>query len=508
MTDILVDSGSSEADTLSQANMRTLCAWLDAPPLPNASDELTPLLGHLEFLRTSQESPQHCASALGRLYTRSISVCTALLPLLTDVDLPVPLPRKTRQLAHSLQELLQTLAEDLLTTLGRDGNQQNSELSQEQNLTLWRCLNALSKHLLISNLAASPAVNGIWRQLHQIYETVRRQGLEGHVPEEASSSLQNIYFSAILLGCAQPASFTSSEINFIVACAENSVDLIEPTGDAATRTPATFWIDPSRDATALACSRKLPPPDTHVHYFSCDRLAPKLKNQLDLLENGASPQQINLPDFASTPGGQGVLRRLITYWCEPGKRRFPRRRQNYRAALCSGLHSVWHMFQDGDAAAVETSSWMITNESPDGYALMHVSGKTGGISVGDITAIRTESGANWQICMVRWALSENQEHLELGLQILATRAVPAHLARPSETGTTVRLPVLILPEIRALHSTEMLVIPTGTLENQPLKLVLVLEKENLAVREVKSTHLDEQNSHIEIFSIEPDTLPS
>ena len=427
MTDILVDSGSSEADTLSQANMRTLCAWLDAPPLPNASDELTPLLGHLEFLRTSQESPQHCASALGRLYTRSISVCTALLPLLTDVDLPV-------------------------TTLGRNGNQQNSELSQEQNLTLWRCLNALSKHLLISNLAASPAVNGIWRQLHQIYETVRRQGLEGHVPEEASSSLQNIYFSAILLGCAQPASFTSSEINFIVACAENSVDLIEPTGDAATRTPATFWIDPSRDATALACSRKLPPPDTHVHYFSCDRLAPKLKNQLDLLENGASPQQINLPDFASTPGGQGVLRRLITYWCEPGKRRFPRRRQNYRAALCSGLHSVWHMFQDGDAAAVETSSWMITNESPDGYALMHVSGKTGGISVGDITAIRTESGANWQICMVRWALSENQEHLELGLQILATRAVPAHLARPSETGTTVRLPVLILPEIRALLS--------------------------------------------------------
>ncbi len=110
--------------------------------------------------------------------------------------------------------------------------------------------------------------------------------------------------------------------------------------------------------------------------------------------------------------------------------------------------------------------------------------------------------------MVRWALSENQEHLELGLQILATRAVPAHLARPSETGTTVRLPVLILPEIRALHSTEMLVIPTGTLENQPLKLVLVLEKENLEVREVKSTHLDEQNSHIEIFSIEPDTLPS
>lgn len=507
MTDFLVDSGKSEADSCPQTNMQALFAWLDAPPLLDASDELAPLVDHLEFLRTSQESPQQRTSALDRLYTRSISVFKSLLPSLTGVDLPVPIPRKTRQLAHSLQELLQTLAVDLLATFGTDDIQQNCELSQRQKLTLWRCLNALSQHLLISNLAASPASNGIWRQLHQIYETVRRQGLEGNVPEEAPSSLQNVYFSAILLGCAQPASFTSSEIKFIVACIEKFVDLVDSTGDAEKKTSATFWIDPSRDAAALACSRKSAPPDTLVHYFSCNRLASQLKQQLALLEDGVSPPQIDLPDFAATPAGHGVLRRLIAYWGEPGKRRFPRRRQNYRAALCSGLHSVWHLFQDGDAATIETSSWMITNESPNGYALMHVSGKMGGISVGDIAAIRTESGGRWQICMVRWALSENQEHLELGLQILATRAEPAHLARPSDTGAPGQLPVLILPEIKALQATEMLVVPTGTLESQPVKLVLVVEKENIEVREVKSTRLGEQNSHIEVFSIEPDTLP-
>jgi hypothetical protein len=174
--------------------------------------------------------------------------------------------------------------------------------------------------------------------------------------------------------------------------------------------------------------------------------------------------------------------------------------------LCAGLGNLWTLFQDGDAALVETSSWMVTNESPDGYAVMHVSGKTGTMSVGDVTAIRTESGEDWQICIVRWALSENQEHLEFGLQILATHAVPAFLAVPAnaDADDSRRLSVLILPEIPALRATEMLVVPSGALNNQRKNFVLVVEKDNLEVREMRSTHLDERNSQIEVFSIEPD----
>ncbi|MFZ4535265.1 hypothetical protein [Propionivibrio sp.] len=385
----------------------------------------------------------------------------------------------------------------------------NREPLQAQDLALWRDLYALSQHLLISNLAASPAGVGIWQQLHQAYDTARRLGLASNTPENAASTLQNIYFSAVLLGCAQPASLTSCEVNFVAAYLGNFADWIDSTNSIPAKTPATFWIDPACDAAAFACSRKTAPPDTPVLYFSCDRLATLLKTQLASLEAGGAPQQINLPDFAGTPAGHGVLRRLITSWGEPSKRRFPRRRQNYRAVLCSGLDSLWRLFQDGDAAeTIETSSWMITNESPDGYTAMHVSGKTGGMSVGDVTAIRTETGDNWQICIIRWALSENQEHLELGLQILATCAVPALLALPAETGGFGRLPVLILPKIQALRSTEMLVVPSGALVKQANKLVLVVEKENIEVREVRSTRLDEQNSQIAVFSIEPDTLPA
>lgn len=95
-------------------------------------------------------------------------------------------------------------------------------------------------------------------------------------------------------------------------------------------------------------------------------------------------------------------------------------------------------------------------------------------------------------------------HLELGLQILATRAVPALLALPATTEGRKRLSVLILPKIKTLRPTEMLVVPTGTLNDHSRNLILVIEKENIEIREVRSTQLDEQNSHIEVFSIEPD----
>jgi hypothetical protein len=504
MTEPHFDSDSIEASAFSQASMRAIIAWLDAPQPRNVADQLAPLHSHLAVLRANQLTSRQRATLFERLYTRGISVVTTLRPSLISVSLPIP--RKTRQLIRSLQDLLRMLAEDLLSTLNVIDANTIRNPPQKQDLTLWRTLNALAQHLLISNLAASPAGIGIWQQLHQTYGTALHLGFADTKPEGASRTLRNTYYSAILLGCAQPASFTSREVDFVAVYLDRFADLIDLTDDTADQAPAAFWIDPMRDAPAVACSRKTAPPETPVHYFSCDRLAAQLRKQLAALKAGGLPQQIDLPDFAGTPAGHGVLRRLIAYWGEPGKRRFPRRRQNYRAAICAGLDSLWHLFQTGEAATIEMSSWMITNESPDGYSVMHVSGKTGGMSIGDVTAIRTESGENWKICIVRWALSENQEHLELGLQILATHAVPAILALPAETSDTGCLSVLILPEIRSLRSTEMLVVPSGALEDHPRKLVLVVEKNNIEVREMRNTHLDEQNSQIDVFSIEPDAL--
>jgi len=488
------------ASAFAPVDIGEILAWLDAPPAADARDDLSALHRFLTDLRRCQATRAERISALARFYPRSIVAVAPLLASLSDVRLPIH--RRTRHLIRSVQTLLRTLAEDLQTCFETEDEAALRAQGLPREQILWRIIDLHAQHLLIGNLAAAPAGVGIWKQLHQSFTLARQLNAADYVPPDAQDSVRRVYYAAVLLGCAQPASFTSPEVGFVAAYLERFVDHVEAADQDANG--AIFWLDPERDAPAVARSRKTVPPETAVRCFSCDRLGKLLEQQIGALEAGLAPQ--DLPAFAATPAGRGVLRRLLAFWGAPGKRQFPRRRQNYRASLCAGLGSLWRLFSEGEATFVDTSTWMITNESPDGYALMHVAGKTGDLAVGNITAIRSESGSTWQICIVRWALSENQEHLELGLQLLATRAVPALLALVNGEDAANPLAVLVLPEVPTLRESERLVVPTGALGKPAKSLVLIVEKDNLRIREIRSTGLGERNSQIEVFAIETDSL--
>ncbi len=506
----LPHSGAS----LPSPSLHSLIDFKAVAPAHDA-DPLAALRHQLASLPLSATTPVQRERLRELIYAQSIEAIDLLRASLTSTALIIPIAKTTRRQVRSAQQLLRMLCEDSLKHID-DATPSATGWREAAGRTLWRSVHALAQHLLIGSLVAAPAAVGIWRQMHQLFATARRFGVSDYSPGSPQTTIKNVYFSAILLACIQPASFTSTEIAFIaayLALYADDVELLEP---AETVVPgensppagtATFWIDPTRDSSAFAYVRKAAPPQTPVDYFTCSRLAARLARQLGELEQGTSAALLGLPEIADTPAGQGVLRRLRMQWGEPSKRRFPRRRQNYRAQLCSGLRRLWRLLQAGSETPGDASHWMITNESPDGYALMHVSGKTTGLSVGDLTAIRSESGTAWQVCIVRWALSENQEHLELGLQILATHAQPARLGLKLADRGEALLPVLILPTIGALRPAEQLVIPASALGKLPDKLVLVVEKGNVELREVKCQRLVENNSKIAILAIEPDPLP-
>ncbi len=439
------------------------------------------------------------ADILDKVYVRGMACVEKLIPDL--IDTPVPVPGKTRQVIRTIQEALSGIAEQFLELHDKIDSLGQTVPCIAPDLALWRALHALSRHLLIGSLTASPPGIGIWRKLHQTYDLARQQGITRNMPEGTTRPLQDEYYAAVLLGCAQPASFTAREILFLDAYLESFSSQIDSNRDKPDRNPVMFWIDPMRDAPATPCSRKPPPQETPVRYFSCGRLADLLANQLEALDSGAGAKQLELPEYAATSAGRGVLRRLSVHWGDPGKRRFPRRRQNYRAQVCAGLNKIYQLFQKRPVSA-ESSNWMIVNESPDGYAIMHVSGKIGPITVGDVVALKTETGNNWQLCIIRWVLSENQEHLELGLQILSASAVAAHLALPSGTDGNACRPVLVLPATPALRPEESMVVPSGMLAGHSKNLVLIIEKDNIEVREINTGQRGEQNGQIEIYEIE------
>ncbi|GHU04049.1 hypothetical protein FACS1894158_03610 [Betaproteobacteria bacterium] len=451
------------------------------------------VLEHLRILKTLNIHLVKNTPILDNFYKLVIgTVDTRLRPLSI---IPLPIPRKPRQIIRNLQEALETLAEILL--LPAAGKNDISPLA------LWRILHLLSRHLLISSLTAAPPGTGIWRNLHRTYALAIRQGITQTIPGGAACSLEEEYYAAVLLGCAQPMSFTGREVMFLDAYLGYFSELIDICRGRPGESPAMFWINPESDEPATPYSRKPPAPDTLVYGFSCHRLASLLEKQLAALEIGTPPEQLNLSSFAAKPAGLGVLARLLRLWGNPGKRRFPRRTQNHRCKLCLGFSNL-HRLYSAEPQAVDTSVWMITTESPDGYTVMHISGKTRSIKVGDVVALRTETGDSWQLCIIRWALSENQEHIELGLQILSSRAYAAEIALPEKTAEEASFrPVLVLPATTSssLRSNEALLVPSGVLTESSENLVLVVARNNVKVREISTVQCDERNGMVEMFEI-------
>lgn len=497
MSDSAVDEQHSGLNAFPEGTVEAILLWLTAPPT-SPSEELALLHDHVRAQRCAPiamwpEEIQH------RAFERFRRAFDELLPVLTEISLPIS--RKTRQMVRRIL--------DITGAFGRAGSLDPEERNEKTSppnpaplalVSQQRRLQALQWHLLASNLAATPAAPGIWRCLHKMHEAILAEQLD----EPTAAHVKSIYYSAVLLACAQPASFTAAEVGFVTAYLDRYANAIEPL-DSPTNGPAVFWIDRNQDSPAIACSRRSAPQGANAHYFSCSQLVALTKQKLAKLDAGVSPEQTALPEYAGSRAGRGVLRRLIAYWGEPAKRRFPRRRQSYRAVLCTGLPNLCRLLQPQNPSAVDASTWMIINESPDGYAAMHVSGETGPICVGDVVAMRTESGDNWQICIVRWAVSENQEHLEIGLQILSTRAVPAIMALPGTSGRK-KVPVLLLPQVRVLCPVERIVVPAHVLNDAPGKIVLVIEKDNIEIREITGAEIHEQNSFVEVLSIEPTPL--
>lgn len=505
MTDSSPSPDRISTPTESPLVLDAIHAWLDDPAQFGVTDELTSLLTHLAKLRNCETDHQHRSATLAKICRRAIAHIEKLLPTLAALSPPTP--RKLRQTVRSAQELLRTLAEDLISvSIVEPGPAQ--DIRESRNAALWHSMNALSLHLLISNLATMPSKGGVWRLLHTAYDSARRLGIETEQASGTPSTARDAYFTAVLLECAQPASLTSRETSFVADYLARHAHLVHLADKPRNISPNSFWIDPERDAPATPSTRKAAPEDAKVIHFDCADLATLIGQQLAALSSGIAPSRIGLGDFAGTPSGRGAMRRLGESLGNPGKRRFPRRRQHYRVVLCAGLENLWRLYSYGVEAKIETSSWMITNESPDGCLIMHVLGDSSGVSVGDIVAIRAETGDRWQVCIARWSQSENQEHLEFGLQILAPSAVPAMLAAPRESSSmhdhSRPQPVLVLPRVPPLRLDELLVTPSGLLAEQPSHLVLVVEQGNIEVREVRNTRLSEQNGLIEVFTIEPE----
>ena len=340
-TEETIQNQSLKDDELALIDLKAILEWLATPAARHPEDELAPLHAHLTALRETATAAHQRHKVLDLLYTRAHGTVQRLIPDLTGVSLP--LSRKTRQTVRGMQDVLLMVAEDYLNTFGDLDAHLIKGLRRPPELTLWRALDALSSHLLISDYSASPAAPGVWSLMHRAYRMANEAGVTEQPARGAGSSPREVYQRALLLASAQPASFTSREIDVVVdyilrfGSRINLIAATEGMTDAG-----IFHIDPERDLPPVAAARR--PPPAGAMCLNCERIAQLAEEQVTALDAGAAPRDIDLPDDFIAPSVQGILRRLALYWGHSGKRRFTRRRQNYRAVLCIGLQALWQLF--------------------------------------------------------------------------------------------------------------------------------------------------------------------
>jgi hypothetical protein len=498
---------SSQPD-LSDSKVSAILDWLALAHGRHGSDDAEQLLGHLLRLREAIVPSGQRIKILDLVLREIERMVFSEIPRLLEVSLPVT--RKVRQRVRILQDLLDSLAQEYFNSLAGLFDPQGKAVSLAPQTALAIIIRCLSWHIRISHLVAAPHGIGIWQKIHAAFNSARQLGIHELPATRDMPSLQTLYSSTLLTAIAQPASFSARELEFIVALVETRIQPVTIADLPPPGFSCLFWVDVERDFPAHALVRRLPPGDVPIFFLSGDEAAQQVREFLSQLENGATAASLGLPHFADSHAGRGVLRRLKNLWGHPTKRKFPRRKQSYRVKLCFGLEPLWRLTREPESDH-ETSEWMVTNESPDGYALMHMSGQTSNVRVGDIVAVQTierpgQTSFPGHICIVRWALSENPEHVELGLQQLASRAIAAELARPFELDAK-HIAALILPEMPPLRLRPGLVVQTGALPADSRKLLLLIEQENLQIREVRPTQLTEQTMSIEVFNVEPDPAP-
>ena len=491
-----------------EANIKGILEWLALAHGRTGAEDADQLLRQLMSLRDAPVPANQRIKLLDMLYAHAERIVFAELPQLQQISLPVS--RKLRQRIKTIIDLLATLTQDYFNTLADLFDPRGTNPLRPPHLSLRRAMYSIAWQIQVNYLVAAPTSAGLWQQLHGAFRTARRLGLDEFPGPKGSASVRRVYTDILLAAIAQPASFSAAELNFIREYIEQNPLSVELLDAPPLEGKGVFWVDLDKDFSPHALVRRLPAADARALYFSCDALAEGAARHRAELKKGIPATVLGLPEFAETTAGHGVLRRLVALWGNPAKRKFPRRRQTYRANLCLGLNNLWRLIKNPETPVV-ASEWMVTNESPDGFALMHMSGVTEALRIGDIVALqamddRAEATPIWHICITRWVVSENPEHIELGLELLAPRAIAAEIAQPRDL-TSGRTAALLLPETPPLHPTESLVLPSGTLKENSGRIVVMVEGKNLEIREVRTTQLNEQSSSIEVFSVATDDSP-
>lgn len=391
----------------------------------------------------------------------------AILPQLSDSlsDGTVPLIGTTRSAAGLADELLTELCYSYKSLLMEQSRRLFGFASSGRALMpVIRAMQLLSARLVLSYRMYTSPAKTLWSELHELYQFALRRGFaQRNLGEETRTAL-SIYRDALLLAFADPLKLMPGDVDRIMAWCTRFGELatLGP-ADAPRNGQGLFLIKIQRDLPGYALSkRQHPQAQQHDLVLNTLPASEALLDQLSKLKEGAVPQNLDLPIAAEQPAFQDLMARLLKTWGAAPNRRHARLRTHMRVEVCVGIHGIWEFLHANTAHC--KAEWMVTNESQRGFALTYMGGELEAIRVGEVIGLRTQNSQTCHICVVRWVMSDDSQHLELGVEELAPSARAVSIRTIDDPQLNPE-PVLLLPEVSAISQAPAILAPLLKLDS-------------------------------------------
>ena len=472
--------------------------WLGALPAEDSLHDLAPMRKHIVAIADVGIPPLQHIKILELFEARAKLASGAVKPLLLDATLPVP--KRLRIVAQGLMQIHRAIAAGYLKALREAPHGKfKSRTRTPARVCAAGIANLQQEYEVAQFVAATPGAD-FWGLAEALYRIAAADMKSG--PHSATAEVSDRMKALLALAAGQPEGFSPREVAFLAAYLQRHAGAVEIQDAASADRDDDYWLDSTHGFSPTATVRRRAT-DAALH-FRCAGMSRLAREHLSQLGSGERPESLGVPRDALSADYCDVLSRAAVHWETPRLRRTNRRRHGYRVQVCTNLGRLWqygghdHGLTEGELAA---SEWMVLNESASGYAIMHVAGELAGLVAGSAIGLRPAADKKWSICIVRWARSDNPEHIELGLEVVAPQAEAVRIARRTAGGDSAPLPALLLPPLAAIQRSEALLTARGYFLPGPFTLINE-SSGRIQVAECAASHLQMHTACIEIFEFE------
>jgi cyclic-di-GMP-binding protein len=452
----------------SQSALASALAWLDAPAIGDRLHDLSPLRHHLRAVVDAALDPLKKLMLLDPFRKRADAVNGSLKEPLKAATLP--LTPRLRLIAQGLTDIHGLLATATLDAARKLTARQRAASGQRLADICFSVLHDLAEQQQVALMVAASPPADLWQHAQAAYSLLTT------CPADETNAAERVLSAMLALAAAQPETFVGQETAFLI----NYLHSV-PIGVAIDQQPKApldswYWLDARQPQPPIAVARRPPPAGGKLLYFSCAALAQAADEHLRRLTAGDTPAALGLPPSLATEDCRIVLGRTQARWASPPRRRHHHRPSNYPVEICPELDQLWDLLReagstDAKPAPIPLTKWRVMNESPGGFAMTHMSGAISGLASGRALGLRTSPERPWNICLVRWTRSNDAEHVEVGLELIAPAAAPVQIVRRDSTSRSRLAPALLLRPGHGHHRHESLLTYRSGIASRPFTMI-------------------------------------